>query len=165
MGKITGSFILPTPQRTSQLINDTRFSSIREYILDSASLSGSSQLDISDLMSGSVIYRIDLVVLNAFSDASGAQHNITISCDNGGVLLAAECNDPNTIGTYVTNCYTTIRSPQDDVHITHDLGELITGSAILRFYIYNTIDTYQKMLTRDNLYYRTMDDTGIDIKF
>ena len=164
MGKITGSFSLPTPQRTSQLINDTRFSSIQEYVLNSSTLSGSSQLDISDLMSGSVIYRIDLIVLSAFSDAAGNQHDITISCDNGGTMMSAVCSDPNTVGTYSTNCYTTIRTPADVVHVTHTLGNLLTGTAILRFYMYSTIDAYQKLLTSDNLYYHTSDNVGVNVK-
>lgn len=164
MGNIAGSFSLPMPQRTSQLINDTRFSSIREYILDSSTLSGSTQLDISDLLSGSVIYRIDLIVLSAFSDASGKQHSIEISCDNGGILMDAEWNDPNVIGSYSTNCYATIKTPEDLVHITHSLGNLLSGSAILRFYIYSNIDAYTKLLTTDGLYYRTVDNVGVDVR-
>lgn len=164
MGKINGSFILPTPQRTSQLINDTRFSSIREYVLDSSTLSDSTQLDISDLLSGSVIYRIDLIVLNAFSDDSGMQHDIEISCDNGGVLMSKEWNDPNTFGSYSTNCYATIRSTDDAIHINHTLGDALTGSAILRLYVYNNIDTYTRLLTSDGLYYRTEDSVGIDVR-
>lgn len=164
MGSVAGSFVLPTPQRTSQLINDTRFSSIREYVLDSSILSGSTQLDISDLMPSSVIYRIDLIVLSAFNDQYGNQLNMKITCDNGGTLMAAEWNDPNTIGTYTTNCYTSIRTAADVIHVIHDLGAVLSGSAILRFHIYNTIDTYTKMLTSDGLYYHTMDNVGVLVK-
>ncbi len=164
MSLIKGSFTLPTPQRTSQLVNDTRFSSIREYFLDGSVLSGSSQLDISDLLPGSVIYRIDLIVVNAFSDQSGAQHDIEITCDNGGVQMAAEWNDPNNVGTYTTNCYTSIRTPADVIHVVHSLGNILTGSAVLRFYIYSNIDTYSRMLTSDNLYYHTMDKVGVDVR-
>ena len=163
MGKINGSFSLPTPQRTSQLINDTRFSSIREYVLNTSVLSGSTQLDISDILPGSVIYRIDLIVLSAFSDAGGSQHNIEISCDNGGVLMNAEWNDPNTIGTYSTNCYTTIRTSEDLMHINHTLSDMISGSAIVRFYMYSNIDTYTKLLTSDGLYYHTSDEVGVNV--
>lgn len=163
MGNIKGSFSLPTPQRTSQLINDTRFSSIREYVLDSSTLSDSTQLDISDLASGSVIYRIDLIVLSAFSDASGIQHSIEISCDNGGILMDAEWNDPNVIGSYSTNCYASIRTIDDIIHITHSLGNSLSGSALLRFYLYSNVDTYTRMLTSDGLYYRTIDNSSINV--
>ena len=66
MSLIKGSFTLPTPQRTSQLVNDTRFSSIREYVLDSSILSDTTTLDIADLLSGSVIYRIDLMLIHFY---------------------------------------------------------------------------------------------------
>ena len=163
MGKVIGNFSVPTPQRTSQLVNDTRFSSIQEYVLDSSSLSGSTRLDISDLMSGSVIYRIDLIVLNAFSDETGSQHDIEISCDNGGILMDRNWNDPNTYGSYTTSCYTTIRTPQDVVHVNHSLSNMLTGSAILRFYIYSNAETYNRMLTSDGLYYHTIDNEGINV--
>lgn len=163
MSIVKGSFTLPTSQRTSQLVNDTRFSSIQEYVLNSAVLSGSTQLDISDLLAGSVIYRIDLIVLNAFSDASGAQHSIEVSCDNGGVLMDAEWNDPNSVGTYTTDCYTTIRTTSDLVHVTHSLSSMLTGSAILRLYVYTNAGTYTKMLTSDSLYYHTSDNVGVDV--
>lgn len=163
MGTIAGSFALPTTQRTSQLINDTRFSSIQEYVLDSSTLSGSTQIDIADLPVGSVIYRIDLLVLNEFSDIGGNQHDIEISCDNGGVLMDAEWNDPNTTGVYSTSCYTSIRSSSDLVHITHSLSNMLTGSAILRFYIYSNIDTYTRLLTADGLYYHTADGKSVTV--
>ena len=164
MSSVKGSFTIPTPQRTSQLVNDTRFSSIREYVLDESTLSGSTRLDITDLLPGSVIYRIDLIVLSAFSDSTGAQHDIEITCDNGGVQMDAEWNDPNTVGTYSTNCYTSIRTPSDVVHVIHSLGSMLSGAAILRFYIYSNIDTYSKLLTSDNLYYHTMDNVGVNVR-
>ena len=163
MGNVTGSLTLPTPQRTSQLINDTRFSSIREYVLNSSNLSGSNKLDIVDLIPGSVIYRIDLIILSAFSDTSGMQKSIEISCDNGGVLMDSEWNDPNMIGTYSTNCYTNIRTSNDVVHIMHNLDNIISGSAILRLYVYNNIDSYTRMLTSDGLYYHTVDTNGVNV--
>ena len=163
MGPVKGSFTLPTTQRTSQLINDTRFSSIREYVLNSNTLSGSTQVDINDLIPGSVIYRIDLIVLSAFSDTSGAQHDIQITCDNGGVIMDSKWNDPNMIGSYTTNCYANIRTSTDMIHVIHSLGNLISGSALLRFYIYNNVDTYTKMLTSDGLYYRTVNTVGVDV--
>ena len=119
MGNVLGSFSLPTAQRTSQLINDTRFSSIQEYILDYNSLSGSTQIDITDILPGSVIYRIDLIILSAFSDLTGSQHDIEISCNNGNILMDKKWNDPNMIGTYTTNCYVSIRNKSELIHINH----------------------------------------------
>ena len=161
MGVVSGGFSLPTAQRTSQLINDTRFSSIREYVLNSSSLKGSSQIDISDIGVNSVIYRIDLIVLSAFSDSTGAQHSIRVYTDDS-TLMAAECNDPNEVGTYATDCYATIKS-NGSIHISHTLSNMLTGSAILRFYIYNNIDEYARLLTSDMLYYHTIDRQGADV--
>ena len=137
MAKIAGSFALPMPPHTSQLVNDTRFSSIREYVLNSASLSGSTQLDISDLSEGSVIYRIDLVIFEAFSDESGDQHDIAIASESGDVLMSNEWNDPNTLGTYTASCHTTISSSNKNLHLTHSLSNIVSGAAILRLHIYN----------------------------
>ena len=136
MGKITGSLSLPTPQCTSQLINDTRFSSIREYLLNSSVLSNTTSLDIADISSGSVIYKIDLIILSAFNDNTGNQHDIEISYGNNNVLMNSKWNDPNTVGTYTTNCYAIIRSEEDIIHINHTLANAVSGSALLRFYIY-----------------------------
>ena len=163
MGLKAGVFTLPTPQRTSQLVNDTRFSSIREYVLDSSTLAGTTQLNISDLIVGSVIYRIDLYVINAFSSASGEQHNIEVKKSDGSVLMSSEWNDPNSIGTYVTECYTSIDSANQSLQVIHSLSNMISGSAILRLYMYTNVNTTTQLLTSDNLYYHTMDNNGIDV--
>ena len=136
MGKTNGGLLLPSIQHASQLINDVRFSSIREYVLNSESLSGSTQLDIDDIPSNTVIYRIELVVLNAFGNANGDQHDITITCDNGGILMNNTWNDPNTVGSYVTDCYTSIRGSTDQLHVIHSLSDISTGAAILRIHCY-----------------------------
>ena len=141
MGQTIGSLALPSPQRTSQLVNDTRFSSIQEYVLDSSSLSGSTQLDISDLSVGSVIYQVELMILSAFSESGGSQPTIEITCDNGGVLMDDTWNDPTTVAVYSTDCYTSIRTVNDLVHIIHNLSNITAGSAILRLYLYKNEST------------------------
>lgn len=132
MGSIPGSFTLPSIQCTSQLINDAGFLSIREYRLDVNNLRGSSQINISEF-AGATIYRIELLVLDAFTDSSGSQHNIEISCDSAGVLMNAKWNDPNVVGLYSTPCNATINDKNDGIHITHSLSSMVSGSAIVRF--------------------------------
>ena len=164
MGKVSGSITLPVNRRASQLINDVRFSSIREYVLNSESLSGSSQLDIDDIPANAIIYRIELIVLNAFSTLNGAQHNISITCDNGGTLMDSEWNDPNMIGSYITNCYTTVRGNLDLVHVVHSLANIATGFAILRIYLYtDETDDYAIMETTDAKDYLTTDTETINV--
>ena len=164
MGSFKGNFSLPTSRRASQLINDTRFSSIRDYVLNSESLSGSTQLDIEDLPSNAVIYRIELIVLSAFSNLNGDQHNISVTCDNGGTLMDSSWNDPNMIGSYVTDCYTTLRGNLDLVHVIHSLSDISTGSGVLRIYFYtDETDNYAVMETNDANDYLTTDTNTIDV--
>lgn len=164
MGNIKGSLSLPASRRASQLINDTRFSSIRDYILNSESLSGSTRLDIDDLPSNAVIYRIELIVLNAFSNLNGDQHNISVTCDNGGTLMDSSWNDPNMVGTYVTDCYTTLRGNLDLVHVIHSLSNISSGLGILRIHFYtDETDEYAVMETNDSNDYLTLDTNTIDV--
>ena len=164
MGKVKGSLTLPAIRYASQLINDIRFSSIREYVLNSESLSGSTQLDIDDIPSNAVIYRIELIVLSAFSNLSGDQHNISITCDNGGTLMSSEWNDPNMIGSYITNCYTTVRGNLDLVHVIHSLSDISTGFAILRIHVYtDETDNYSVMETVNAKDYLTSDTEAINV--
>lgn len=164
MGKINGGLILPAIRRASQLINDIRFSSIREYVLNSESLSGTTQLDIDDIPSNAVIYRIELVVLSAFADLSGSQHDIQITCDNGGTLMDSSWNDPNMVGSYDTDCYTMLRGNLDKVHVIHSLSNIVSGFGILRIHFYtDETDEYDKMKTMNTEDYLTIDTETIDI--
>ena len=164
MGKVNGSLTLPAIRRASQLINDIRFSSIREYVLNSESLSGTTQLDIDDIPSNAVIYRIELVVLSAFGDISGDQHNIAITCDNGGTLMDSSWNDPNMVGSYDTDCYTMLRGNLDKVHVIHSLSNIVNGFGILRIHFYtDETDEYDKMKTMNADDYLTIDTETIDI--
>lgn len=160
---VFGSFNLPTPQRTSQLVNDTRFSSIREYILNVETLKDASILEISDLPGNSVIYRIDLIINAPMTSLDGAQHNLSISDSNGNTLFKNEWSDPNTIGTYTSNCYGILDAGSTKINITHDMTNLTNGSAILRFHLYTNIDEYMHLLTIDELYYHTMDRVGVNV--
>lgn len=164
MGKINGGLSLPTIRRASQLINDIRFSSIREYVLNSETLSGTTQLEIDDIPSNAVIYRIELIVLSAFSDLTGDQHDIKVTCDNGGTLMDSSWNDPNMVGSYDTDCYTMLRGNLDKVHVIHSLSNIISGFGILRIHLYtDETDEYDKMKTINTDDYLTIDTETIDI--
>ena len=158
-----GSFSVPVVSNTSQLINDTRFSSIREYVLDTSTLAGSTQLDITDLPANAVIYRIDLLILNAFSVTSGDQLNIEVTRENGDILMDNLWNDPNNVGTYTTNCYAILSGSSETLHILHDLGSAISGSAVLRFHLYTSGEDYVKLLTNQEEVYETVDTVDINL--
>ena len=160
MAAVYGGFSLPQSNQSTI----TRFSSIREYILDANSLSGNSQVNITDIVAGSIIYRIDLIVMSAFSDLSGQQHSIEITDYNYNILMDAEWNDPNSVGTYCTNCYHTVLSGSNTIQVLHSLSEILSGTAILRLYIYNNVEEYTTLLTSDQKAYKTMDETSIDVR-
>ena len=164
MGKVSGGLVLPVIRRASQLINDTKFSSIREYILNSETLSGTTQLDIEDIPSNAVIFRIELIVLSAFSNMKGDQHTITIKCDNDTTLMDGTWNDPNMVGSYETDCYSILHSNMGKLHIIHSLSDIISGFGILRVYFYtDETDEYDALQTNENADYLTIDLNTIDI--
>lgn len=160
---IIGNFSLPTAQRTSQLINDTRFSSIREYVLSASLFKDTDVIEITDLTPSSLIYRADIIVTSPFTTLDGKQHSISVVDMENTILFDSTWNDPNIIGTYTTNCYVGITTVNAKLKVLHDLREATGGNAILRLYLYNNIDEYIKLLTSDGLYYHTEDIVGIDV--
>ena len=133
MAATSGSFALPTPSKTSQLVNDSRFMSIKEYVLTPSVLSKASQFELSDIPSGSIIQRIDLMVTTAFASASD-QNNISVVGADESVIMDASWNDPNTAGVYSTDCYYYVTST---VRVVHDLTGATAGRAVLRLFIYD----------------------------
>ena len=127
-----GRFTLPAPGKTSDLVNDKRFMSIRDYVLNSDSLSGSSSISITDLVVGSVVQQVDLLVTTPFTP-SGTQYNITVKGSDNTILMDPSWNDPNTAGMYSTPCYYRI---VNSIIVEHDLGSLTGGSAVLRLHVY-----------------------------
>lgn len=129
-----GSMALPNLKKTSSLVNDSRFLSIHDYVLNSSVLSGGSTLAITDLPQGAIIIRVDIRVNTAFTTNPDTQHNIEITTANGAtVLMDNEWNDPNVVGNYSTECYHTISG---NLKVTHDLSSMTAGSALLRFHVY-----------------------------
>lgn len=129
-----GGVALPASTKTSSLVNDSRFLSIHDYILNSSVLSGGSSLTITDLPQGAIIIKIELRVSTAFKTNPDVQHDIEVTNANGStVLMDNEWNDPNVVGNYSTECNHTIST---NIKITHNLSSMTAGSAILRFHVY-----------------------------
>ena len=137
MSATKGSFSLPMPSKTSQLVNDARFLSIQEYVLNTSNLSGTTQVSITDLPVGSIITKVELRVTTAFAPTS-TQHNIAINGASSEVLMDSGWNDPNTIGNYSTEAYYAITS--SGIRVVHNCGSVTAGSAILRLYIYSVTE-------------------------
>ena len=131
-----GSFVLPTPSKTSQLTNDAQFMSIHEYVLNASVLRGTTSLQISDISAGVIINRIELNVTTAFvSDVE--QNNISVVGANSSVLMDATWNDPNTAGSYSTDCNYVVTST---ITVNHDLSNMTAGVAILRIYAHDVVN-------------------------
>lgn len=163
MAMIRGSVSLPTAQLTSQLVNDTRFSSIREYLLDMTTLSGSIGIAITDLIPNSVIYRIEVIILKRLASAAYSSDNITVKVSDNSILMDSTWNDPNKVGTYSSSCYYTTLGIPNEVMIYHSLGTILRGAAILRLHIYNNVNEYTDLLTSNGANYLTKDQNGISV--
>lgn len=156
-----GNFVVPTPNRTSELVNDTRFSSIQEYILTPALLGGSSVLSISDIGVGATIYKIDLIVFKPF--ITGDTATLAVKTLTNEILMDIGWNDPSTVGSYVTDCYYVSAGLAEEIKVNHTLGRATEGMALLRFYLYNNAIEYVNLLTNNNLQYHSSDGNKIQI--
>ena len=134
MANTRGGLVLPSPTRTSDLINDSNYLSIREYSLSRSVLSGGTPVVIDDITIGTVITRVEIDVTTAFV-SSATQNNISVEDESGEVLMDSDWNDPNTAGRYVCTCYHEVTG---DLHIVHDLAAASAGGATLRLYLYDT---------------------------
>ena len=97
-----GAFISPNPTKMSDLENDNNYIIIREYILDAASLAGTTSIKIDDIEAGNVITNIGLNVTTPFV-SSNNDDTIEVITDSGTVLMNKAWNDPNVIGNYTTD--------------------------------------------------------------
>ena len=129
-----GVLTLPNPTKTSDLVNDSNYLAIREYILNASVLSGGDTLIINDLPINAIITRVELMVTTAFATAQD-QNNIDILGADSSVLMDADWNDPQTVGNYCTDCYYEITG---NVLVVHDMTSITAGRAILRLFVYDT---------------------------
>lgn len=157
-----GTFVLPSAHRTSQLVNDTRFSSIREYLLDVGTLTGTNAIAIDDLLMKSTIFRIELIVLQGFSTSGHDSETIEIVSSDGDHLMDAQWNDPKKVGSYVSDCYYTTEGTPGELQIHHSLAAMESGLAILRLHVYNNVTEYQDLLTSDGKTYLTKDLCSVE---
>lgn len=131
MSQMVGGFSLPVPNKTSQLENDSHFTSVKEYTLTSSSLSGTSTYSITDLPVGNKLVKTEVIVNTAFVTSS--QANLSISGDNSTVILNQGYNDPNVAGSYINDCDYTVTA--NGVTVNHNLGSATAGSLVLRLHL------------------------------
>ena len=82
-----GIFVNPTPKSLSDLQNDNNYMAIKEYVLNSDALSGSTAIAISDLKAGSTIVKMSLHVRTPFV-STNISDTSEVRTDTDKVLLA-----------------------------------------------------------------------------
>ena len=131
MSKMVGDFSLPVPNKTSQLENDSHFTSVKEYTLSYTSLSDTSTYAITDLPVGKKLVKTEVIVNTAF--VTSTQGNLSITGDNSAVILNQGYNDPNVVGNYINDCNYTVTA--NGVTVNHNLGSATAGSLVLRLHL------------------------------
>lgn len=171
MAKTVGSIVLPQSagvHRTSQLENDSRFSSVYEYILDNTTLNGTVTLNISGIPVNTVIIGVELYVVSPVVKTSTDESSMSISAQNNGsesttVLMGDTWNDPSSAGIYSTDCYFLIKSAVDTIYVTHNLSTCTSGTIVLRLVTYRSPYTYEGYKTFNGMEYSTVDGQSIDV--
>ena len=136
MANTYGGFSLPTPNRTSQLTNDSQYTSARDYIIQQSDVEGSDSLEIADLTPGSVIYKIEINISTAFNPGVDIQGNLGVYGDGGATIIDPQWNDPNEVGNYVNSCRYTV-GESGKITLRHNLGYSTAGLAVIRLFIYD----------------------------
>ena len=157
-----GIFVNPTPKSLSDLQNDNNYMAIKEYVLNSDVLSGSTAIAINDLKAGSTIVKMSLHVRTPFV-STNISDTIEVSTDTDKVLLAQECNDPNRAGDYSSDCYYITSGNQNEILVHHTLSNMTAGVAILKIKIYENIPEYEELTTSDNTVYTTKDNVTTEV--
>ena len=145
-----GIFVNPTPKSLSDLQNDNNYMAIKEYVLN------------SDALSGSTIVKMSLHVRTPFV-STNISDTIEVSTDTDKVLLAQECNDPNRAGDYSSDCYYITSGNQNEILVHHTLSNMTAGVAILRIELYENIPEYEELTTSDNTVYTTKDNVTTEV--
>lgn len=163
MAKYTpGIFVLPPVRKTSELENNSRFSSIREYAVNASTLSGTVMLELDDLPANAIVYQIDLLVNQAFTSASAM--NLEVQSKHQDILFSKNWNDPGKLGTYSSQCYYITDGSSGEIRLLHSLGGSLSGLFILRLYLYENVTHYESLITSEDERYATMDHSPILVK-
>ena len=108
-----------------------RVTKVEEFPFDIESFRGTVIHEVRGLKPGSSIFRMDLVIENAFRTNPDVQHNIAILGENNEVLMPETWSDPNVEGSYSTSLTYTV-GPLGILRLRHDLANMISGSGVLK---------------------------------
>lgn len=121
------------PHDFESSLDESTSTFIKEYPLNKDTFSGNSEFQIQNFMNGGLIYKIDIIISEAFATNPNKQHNIAVYGEDDSVLMPESWNDPNVSGCYSTSLNYIIGS-SGIIRIKHDLGDMISGDGTVKFY-------------------------------
>lgn len=157
-----GFFNTPAPTSLSDLINDNNYMVIREYTLDLATLKSSNIIPIEDIKADSTITKVSLnVTTPVVSSTSNPQ--ISVITDSGMTLMSADWNDPTIANNYSTDCYYLSSGNLNEIVVSHNITNPTKGLITLRLELYESINSYEELLTSDSKAFNTADHKSIEV--
>lgn len=157
-----GFFNTPAPTSLSDLINDNNYMVIREYTLDLATLKSSNIIPIEDIKADSTITKVSLnVTTPVVSSTSNPQ--ISVITDSGMTLMSADWNDPTIANNYSTDCYYLSSGNLNEIVVSHNITNPTKGLITLRLELYESINSYEELLTSDSKAFNTADHKSVEV--
>lgn len=154
MGSIYGCFTLPTSEE-----NNSNSISVKDIILNKDLYQSSQYIDMEDIPSGSIIYKTEVRIMEAFNSISTNDLSIRgFKTDNDYIVMDEKYNDPTEVGTFINTCYGIIKG-NETIRWEWNQGiqDSTSGLAILRIFYYPSEDRYESLLTAIDEEYNTMD--------
>lgn len=157
-----GFFNAPAPTSLSDLVNDNNYMVIREYTLDPATLKGGNIIPINDIKADSTITKISLNVITP-TKSSTTNPQISVITDSGMTLMDAEWNDPTIADNYSTDCYYLSSGNLNEIAVSHNISNPTAGDITLRIELYESIHSYEELLTSDSKVFNTADQKAVEV--
>lgn len=157
-----GFFNTPAPTSLSDLVNDNNYMVIREYTLDPTTLKSSSTIPINDIKADSTITKVSLNVTTPIK-SSTTNPQISVITDSGMTLMDADWNDPTIADNYATDCYYLSSGNTNEIAVSHNIINPTEGLITLRIELYESIHSYEELLTSDSKTFNTADKKTVEV--
>lgn len=157
-----GFFNSPAPTSLSDLVNDNNYMVIREYTLDPAALKSGSIIPINGIKADSTITKVSLNVTSPIK-SSTTNPQISVITDSGMTLMDDDWNDPTIADNYSTDCYYLSSGNMDEIVVSHNISNPTEGLITLRIEMYESIHSYEELLTSDSKTFNTADHNSVEV--
>lgn len=157
-----GFFNSPAPTSLSDLVNDNNYMVIREYTLDPATLKSNSVIPINDIKADSTITKVSLNVATPIK-SSTENPQISVITDSGMTLMDSDWNDPTISDNYATDCYYLSSGNLNEIAVSHNITNPTDGLITLRIELYESIHSYEELITSDSKTFNTADNKSIEV--